>query len=453
MEAKNKIKSQPVKELEGSGKRISEQEDSEKELTFQKNEYRLGIKNCDELTFEEMFRNYINIIPHFVMVVDEDHTILLANDIVLKVMGKKSEDVRGCYCPKLIHGLDSPFPGCPLEEAVEKGGYVEKELLDPFYNSWVSSAIYPTSFVTRDGKRVFLHLIRDITEQKKAEKALIESESKFRTIVETAPSMLIITDKEGKNIYVSPNCFEITGYSQEELLHKIVWWVHEDDTVKAKEIFDRSYREKKSVSKNFEYKAVKKNGDIWYASSSGAPVLDNEGNFCGYVIETLDITERMSAMEQLMKTKIELEIKSKNLEESNIALKVLLEHQVRNTKNTEKNILENIKTLVFPYLEKLKYSSLDESHTTLLNIIENNLSEIIKPFAIKLTNKAINFSPTEVRVAKMVKEGRTAKNIAEILHISENTVKEHNSQIRKKLGLKRKKINLRTYLQSFFEEQ
>jgi PAS domain-containing protein len=114
MEEKNKIKSQPVKELEGSGKRISEQEDSEKELTFQKDKYRLGIKNCNELTFEEMFQNYINIIPHFVMVVDEDHTILLANDIVLKVMGKKSEDVRGCYCPKLIHGLDSPFPGCPL---------------------------------------------------------------------------------------------------------------------------------------------------------------------------------------------------------------------------------------------------------------------------------------------------------------------------------------------------
>jgi DNA-binding CsgD family transcriptional regulator len=54
-----------------------------------------------------------------------------------------------------------------------------------------------------------------------------------------------------------------------------------------------------------------------------------------------------------------------------------------------------------------------------------------------LTNKAINFSQAEVRVAKMVKEGRTAKEIADILYISTNTVKEHNSQIRKKLGIKK----------------
>jgi DNA-binding CsgD family transcriptional regulator len=148
-----------------------------------------------------------------------------------------------------------------------------------------------------------------------------------------------------------------------------------------------------------------------------------------------------------------LEKKSTNLEESNIALKVLLEHHVQNIRNSEKNILENIKMLVFPYLEKLKNSTLDENNNTLLDIIETNLSEIIKPFAIKLTDKSINFSPAEVRVAKMVKEGRTAKEIADILYISTNTVKEHNSQIRKKLGIKRKKINLRTYLQSFFEEQ
>ena len=409
------------------------------------------LENAEEVSFEKIIKQLINIFPHFVMVVDEDHNILFVNDNVESTLEKKLEDIIGCYCPQIIHGLDSPFPGCPLEESLEKGGCIEVDLLDPVYNSWVSSAIYPTEFTTQEGKKVFFHVIRDINKRKKAEEELIESENKFRTIVETAPSMLLITDIEGKNTYVSPNCEEITGYSQKELLNKVIWWVHEDDTSKAKEIFDRSFREK-TGGINYEYKAVKKNGDIWYASTSWAPVINDDGNFCGHVVETLDITERKRAEEHLMKTKEELENKSKNLEETNIALKVLLEHQDKDKKNTEKNILENIKTLVLPYIEKLKYSLFHENQNTLLKIIETNLTEIIKPFATKLTNKVISLSPTEVLVAKMVKEGRTGKEIAEIMQISDNTVKEHRSQIRRKLGIKRKKVNLRTYLQSFFSE-
>jgi PAS domain S-box-containing protein len=283
------------------------------------------------------------------MLIDEDHRILLANDIVLSALGKKFDDIMGHYCPKMIHGTDS-FQGCPLEEAIKKGGYVEKVLLDPFYKSWVPSAIYPTSFITKDGKKVFLHLVRDITAQKIAEEALIKSESKFRTIVETAPSVLMITDKECNNIYVSPNCFEIIGYRHEELLNKVLGRAHEDEKQRVKDILKRSFRKKETV-KNFEYKAIKRNGDIWYASSSWAPINENNGNIMGYIIETLDITERRFAMEQLIEAKNELEKKSTNLEESNIALKVLLEHQVQNIKNSEDNILENIKTLVFPYIE------------------------------------------------------------------------------------------------------
>ena len=440
-----------MKELAELRKRNAELEAAEKERKLPENEYLWGIKNGNEMTFEQTIQNFINILPYFIIVVDEDHNILLANDTALTVTGKKLENIIGCYCPKLIHGLDEPFPGCPLEEALEKGHYIEKDLLDPLYSSWVSSGIYPTAFKTQDGKRVFLHFIRDINDRKKAEEALLKSENKFRTIVEAAPSLLLITDKEGNNIYVSPNCEEITGYKQEELLNKIVWWVHKDDTSRAREIFERSFREKIG-GRNYEYKAVRKNGDIWYASSSWVSIEDNDGNFNGYVMQTLDITERKRAEEQLRKTQKELESKSKNLEETNIALKVLLEHLDEDKKNIEKNIHENIKTLILPYLEKLKYSSQNKSNDTLLNIIETNLSEIVKPFTTQLTNKEVNLSPTQVRVAKMVKEGKTAKEIAEIMHISENTVKEHNSQIRKKLGIKRKKVNLRTYLQYFFGE-
>jgi len=135
-------------------------------------------------------------------------------------------------------------------------------------------------------------------QRKSAEEALREAEEQFRTIVETAPSFLMITDSEGNNTYVSPNCEEFTGYTEEELLGSVRWWVHGDDTPKAKALFERTFKDGVG-GRDFEYKAVKKNGELWYASSSWEPLRDREGQFLGIVFQTIDVTERKRAEEKI----------------------------------------------------------------------------------------------------------------------------------------------------------
>lgn len=157
------------------------------------------------------------------------------------------------------------------------------------------------------GKLIGLHgLTRDISERKLAEKAMQESEERFRTIVETAPSLLMITDAKGNNLYVSPNCEEITGYTQEELQGELLWWVHEDDAQRAKELFAHTFRNGVGY-KNFEYKIVKKNEGMRHVSSSWEPLKDEEGEFEGIVFQTIDITERKQAEEALQKLNEKLE--------------------------------------------------------------------------------------------------------------------------------------------------
>jgi len=145
----------------------------------------------------------------------------------------------------------------------------------------------------------------DITERKRAEENLRQSEEQFRTIVETAPSLLIITDAEGNNIYVSPNCEKMIGYKVEELLGRVVWWVHDDDLARAKEIMNRVFSDRVG-GRNLEYKAVKKNGEHWWASSSWKLLFDGQGNFCGVVMQTLDITDRKQAEEEVRKSQEQL---------------------------------------------------------------------------------------------------------------------------------------------------
>ena len=141
-------------------------------------------------------------------------------------------------------------------------------------------------------------LQREMAERVQAEESLRQSEERYRTIVETTPSLLVICDAKGNNTYVSPNCEQITGYTQEELLGKVIWWVHEDDTPRAKELYDRTFRDGLG-ERGFEYKAAKKNGELWYASSSWEPLTDEEGNFKGVVFQTTDITARKGGEEAL----------------------------------------------------------------------------------------------------------------------------------------------------------
>ena len=157
------------------------------------------------------------------------------------------------------------------------------------------------------------------------------------------------------------------------------------------------------------------------------------------------------AEEALRHRERELEEKSANLEDANTALKVLLRHREEDKRTLESTILANIKELVFPYIEKLRSRNLTEDQVTCLGIIESNLNEVISPFLRKMTAVYTNFTPMEIQIANLIKSGRTSKEIAEILKIGTGTVHTHRNNIRSKLGLSNKEINLRTYLLSLQE--
>jgi len=144
----------------------------------------------------------------------------------------------------------------------------------------------------------------------------------------------------------------------------------------------------------------------------------------------------------------ELNITTKNLEELNTALKVLLDKRDKDKIEIEEKVLLNVKNLVEPYLVKLKKVSSSRSQKEMINILESNLNAIISSFSRRLSSRYLNFSPSEIQIANFVKQGKTNKEIAEILHVTSRTVAFHRENIRRKLGLTNKKTNLKTYLMS-----
>lgn len=161
-----------------------------------------------------------------------------------------------------------------------------------------------------------------------------------------------------------------------------------------------------------------------------------------------DITELKRQEKALIRREREIQAKSRNLEEMNTALKVLLKQREQDQHDMEDKVLANIKHLVIPYLGKLKTGHLGETERSCVKVLESNLLSIISPFSQRLSSKFLNLTPKELQVANLVKEGRTSKEIGELLDVSPATVALYRNRIRKKLAVTGKKVNLRTYLAS-----
>lgn len=143
-----------------------------------------------------------------------------------------------------------------------------------------------------------------------------------------------------------------------------------------------------------------------------------------------------------------LELKTRSLEEANTALKVLLKHREEDKAALEEQVLTNVRKLIFPYLENLKHLKLNEQQAAQVNIIEENLKNIVSPFLHNLTSSYLELTPREIQIANLVKEGKTTKEITDILNISATAVDFHRKNLRAKFGIKNKTTNLMAFLSS-----
>ena len=184
-------------------------------------------------------------------------------------------------------------------------------------------------------------------------------------------------------------------------------------------------------------------------ASDEGPFLQEERNLLNEVADRLGrAIERKRAEEELRERENELALMNQELQEVNTALRVLLRKREEDRAELEDRVAKNIKDRILPYLKRLKTRGLDEGQKELADILETHLKEFASGFQQKLTNFCLNVTPMELRVADLVRQGRTTKEIAELLHSSPRAVEFHRINLRRKLSLKEKKINLRSFLLS-----
>jgi PAS domain S-box-containing protein len=284
-------------------------------------------------------------------------------------------------------------------------------------------------------------------QRRRSEEAVRESETYLEGILMTAPIGIGLVHNRVFD-WISDRMSSMLGYARDELIGKSARVAYESDK-EFERVGKVKYAEiRKRGIGTVETRLKRKDGSVFDVLLSSC-AYDSTNLSKGVISTASDITESKQAEEALRKRKSELMQRSKQLEEVNTALKVLLKRREDDKKEIEESLTTNIKELVLPQLERLRKSQLAHDQINLLDSLEANIKEIISPFATKLSSKFLNLTPSELQIASLIKYGRTTKEIAELLHLSPNTILFHRHNLRRKLGLIHEKANLVSYLRSF----
>ncbi|HSN89902.1 MAG TPA: ATP-binding protein [Anaeromyxobacteraceae bacterium] len=116
-----------------------------------------------------LLRILIDAVPDQVLLVTASHHVVAANAAFLRAFHVTAASACGSYCPRLVHGRETPVPECPLEASIASGQVTDSEIFDDGHGTWVRALISPTPLVDQRGEAVYLHLVGDITARKRLE--------------------------------------------------------------------------------------------------------------------------------------------------------------------------------------------------------------------------------------------------------------------------------------------
>ncbi len=171
-----------------------------------------------------------------------------------------------------------------------------------------------SSAIVRDNVVVGIRGVAfDISEIKKTEQALRESEERFRTFIKSLHEGIWVLDKDDITTFVNPRMAEILGYTEEEMLGKPVFSFNDEEW--QKKTVDYMDRRKQGISEQIEGELLRKDGGRVCALLETSPILDEDGNYIGSIAGVQDITDRKLAEEQLKQAMAELDRSNKELEQ------------------------------------------------------------------------------------------------------------------------------------------
>jgi PAS domain S-box-containing protein len=299
----------------------------------------------------------------------------------------------------------------------------------------------------------------DVTNQK-----IIEDELRIAAVAFETQEAIAITDAYRSIIKVNQAFRRLTGYDIEDAIDLTPAFLRSG--LQSNEFYDEMWGTVSATGYwQGEHWEKRKNGEIYPALVTLSAVYDDTGRITHFIRFSRDISVEIQAQKilleskqdlenQVITTKSELEKVKKETEEINTALNILLRRRESEKNEAQLTLLNEIESFIKPFLNKLKQANSGRKQSSrLLGVIENNLAQLVKAYGVTETLPAtlLPLTPVEKQIASMVRQGLSTKAIAKTLNSTAGTVSIHRKNIRKKLGLSNKGVNLQNYLMTLSE--
>ena len=277
------------------------------------------------------------------------------------------------------------------------------------------------------GKRLSLSVWHDITEQRQSR----ELAGRYRAVFEQSVDSIFVVDETGQWIDFNTAAHESLGYTREEFtgmgISDIVVRPPQEAHARFAQVFTDGYGQ-------FEISHRCKNGDIRDVLLVARTITIGGEAFM--LVTCHDITEEHRARQAV--------------EQKNVALSEMLTQVQRAKDDVGGHVRDNLEKVILPMIDDILADAPEQCQPRLL-AVKAGLEDVLTPFATKIS--AIEgLTPTELRMCQLIRTDIPTKQIAEMEHVSPATVSKHRENIRRKLGIQGKGINLASHLANLLQD-
>ena len=234
---------------------------------------------------------------------DKDGKIQLSNRAFRELFGYSAEEMRGKSIDELIAPDELQSEACDISRRVLAGNLIHKRVRRRHKRGvLIDVEAYGVPFVVDGVLRGQFALYQDISEETRAERALAESEERFRMLSATAPVGIALLDESGKLSYVNEQYLAMTGLTEQEALNN--GWrlvLHPDDVERVDRMRNRAIRAGEDYAMNYRY--LRRDGTVVWVDTVARAFVEKTGGRRCYVVVVQDVTERQLAQERLREAK------------------------------------------------------------------------------------------------------------------------------------------------------
>lgn len=252
---------------------------------------------------EEKFRNVFRDAGIGMAIVSPEGRFLAGNEAFSKFIGYTEEELLGKTVQSITHPEDWAMFSQRLEQALATGGSFQGTQKRCLHKSgqirWGECS---ASLIRDHGKpQYFVAEVLDVTDRKRAEQTLRESEARFRLVANSAPALIWMAGTDKQCEFFNKGWLSFTGRSMEQELGD--GWaagVHQEDLERCLRIYSTAFDAR--VEFEMEYRLRRFDGEYRWIVDYGVPRLESDGTFCGYIGSCVDITDRklsQAALEEL----------------------------------------------------------------------------------------------------------------------------------------------------------